>query len=70
MIGELAMDTASKVFFDVILNSHPEAASPQYDAFIDASVSKQKQELSAANGDEFAEMRLHTLSSTLIGIEK
>lgn len=69
-LGELGMEAASQVFFDLVLNSHPEAYSPQYDAFYEASIKGERKALSADNGDEYSQMRLHTLSSTLVGIQK
>ena len=66
------MDAAVEVFYNMVLSSHPEALSPQYDAFYQASM-EGEEKLSAGkggNGDQYAEMRLHTLSSTLVGIQK
>ena len=68
--GALGMDAAVEVFYNVILNNHPESISPQYEDFYNATKEADAQPLSAANGDLFDEMRLHTLSSTLVGIEK
>ena len=67
------MDAAVEVFYNMVLSSHPEALSPQYDAFYRASMEGEDKKLSAGeggNGDKYAEMRLHTLSSTLVGIQK
>lgn len=70
--GALGMDAAVEVFYNMVLSSHPEALSPQYDAFYEAATinndSSTSEPLSAGNGDEYAEMRLHTLSSALVGI--
>ena len=68
--GALGMDAAVEVFYNMVLSSHPEALSPQYDAFYEAATidNDTSKPLSAGNGDEYAEMRLHTLSSALVGI--
>jgi hypothetical protein len=35
-VGALGMDAAVEVFYDLVLNYHPEVLSPQYDDFYDA----------------------------------
>ena len=52
--GALGMDAAVEVFYNMVLSSHPEALSPQYDAFYQASMesdSEKQRKLSAGNGD-------------------
>ena len=70
-IGNLGMDAAVEVFYNMVMNYHPNALSPQYDQFYDASVEASKGPPPAATkGDKYAHMRIHTLSSTLVGLEK
>lgn len=71
-VGALGMDSAVEVFYDLVLNYHPEVLSPQYDNFYDAAtdVKMSPKEFGAAKGDRYANMNIHTLSSTLIGLEK
>ena len=68
--GVLGMDAAVEVFYNVILNNHPTVVSPQYEDFYNATKEAVVKPLSADNGDTFSDMRLHTLSSTLVGVEK
>ena len=37
MVGTLGMDAAVEAFYDLVFNYHPEALSPQYDNFYQAS---------------------------------
>lgn len=71
-VGALGMDAAVEVFYELVLNYHPEALSPQYDSFYDAVKDLQKSDKTspAAKEDRNVELNLHTLSSALIGIEK
>ena len=70
--GVLGMDAAVEVFYDLVLNYHPDALSPQYNTFYEAAVSNSgaKKSKKAPQGDRHAQMTLQALSSTLIGLEK
>ena len=41
-VGALGMDAAVEVFYDLVLNYHPEALSPQYDDFYEAVMEEPK----------------------------
>ena len=41
-VGALGMDAAVEVFYDYVLNYYPEALSPQYEQFYEASVNENK----------------------------
>jgi len=66
-IGTLGMDAAVEVFYDLVLNFYPNALSPQYDSYYSAAVENLPKSPSVE--DRFTKMNLHTLSSTLIGLE-
>lgn len=66
--GALGMDSAVEVFYDLVLNYHPEALSPQYDQFYNAALDVKSN--SKPKVDRHTQMNLHTLSATLIGLEK
>lgn len=71
-VGALGMDSAVEVFYDLVLNYHPEVLSPQYDSFYDAATDTKpsSKEVAASKGDRHASLNMHTLSSTLVGLEK
>ena len=72
-VGALKMDAAVEVFYDLVLNYHPEVLSPQYENFYNAATAeegKSGKRSAAVNQDRYAELSLHTLSSTLVGLEK
>ena len=69
------MDAAVEVFYDLVLNYHPDALSPDYDAFYEAAEDGTNDRITRGltadkQGDQFAHMRLMNLSSALVGIEK
>ena len=68
--GTLGMDAACEVFYNMVLNYHPETLSPQYDEFHRAANAGPSKVPATAKGDRYAHMRIHTLSSTLVGLEK
>ena len=65
------MDAACEVFYDLVLNYHPEVLSPQFDEFANAANDKKGQiHAPAASVDKYADMNLESFASTLVGIEK
>jgi len=45
-IGALGMDAAVEVFYDLVLNYHPNALSPEYDSFYEAAVESSNDKIS------------------------
>jgi len=62
------MDAACEVFYDMVLNFYPNTLSPQYDMFYNASVRSEQK--SAKKKDLYTDLNMHTLSSTLVGLEQ
>ena len=58
--GVLGMDAAVEVFYDLVLNYHPDALSPQYESFYEAAMSKSGGKLSkkAPKVDKHSQMTL------------
>ena len=54
------MDAAVEVFYDLVLNYHPDALSPQYESFYEAAVSKSggMKTRKSYQGDKHAHMTL------------
>ena len=58
--GVMGMDAAVEVFYDLVLNYHPDALSPQYESFYEAAVSKSggMKTRESYQGDRHAQMTL------------
>ena len=56
----MGMDAAVEVFYDLVLNYHPDALSPQYESFYEAAVSKSggMKTRESYQGDRHAHMTL------------
>lgn len=67
-VGTLGMDAAVEVFYDMVLNSYPDALSPQYDLFYEASLKSSPK--SVEKKDLHTDLNMQTLSSTLVGLEQ
>ena len=62
------MDAAIEVFYDMVSSYYPEAISPSYQSFYEAAIGAEEKK--AELKDLYTELNMHTLSSTLVGIEQ